>query len=174
MQAQCSCFIILLPISLQKLELWISQTTEIGFLNFGQSAGWGLKNSHCWPLLSSIFDNPRKTMGQAPFVTFALRLYNCYNHAHSPGQHMWPSPGPRARLQSLQNSGSRMLMLRVKPLSERDRHWRNPRKKNYRKSSNIKARVSMHWRAQWHAILPRGCRHFQHAKPSLREYISCR
>ena len=26
-------------------------------------------------------------------MTFALRLYNCYNHAHAPGQHMWPRPG---------------------------------------------------------------------------------
>ena len=51
--------------------------------------------------------------------------------------------GPRAGLQVLQNSGSRMFMLRVKTLSVRDRHWRNPRKKNYRERSNIKsARVS--------------------------------
>ena len=25
------------------------------------------------------------------FVTFTLRLYNSYNHAHAKGQHMWPS-----------------------------------------------------------------------------------
>ena len=29
-----------------------------------------------------------------PFVTFALRLFNCYNYAHAPGQYMWPSQGP--------------------------------------------------------------------------------
>ena len=58
----------------------------------------GSKGPHCWPLFSSILKNSRKTMGQAPFVTFAPRLYksdyNHYNHAHAPGLHMWPSPGP--------------------------------------------------------------------------------
>ena len=44
--------------------------------------------------------------------------------------------GPRA---GLQNSGSRMFMLRVKTLSVRDCNWRNPRKKNYRECSNIKS-----------------------------------
>ena len=49
----------------------------------------------------------------------------------------------RARVQVLQNSGSRMVVLRFTTLSARDRHWRNPRKKNYRERSNIKsARVS--------------------------------
>ena len=49
----------------------------------------------------------------------------------------------RARVQVLQNSGSRMVVLRFTTLSARDRHWRNPRKKNYREHSNIKsARVS--------------------------------
>ena len=33
-QAQCSYFIILLPISVQTLELWIPQTTEIVVLKF--------------------------------------------------------------------------------------------------------------------------------------------
>ena len=49
---------------------------------------------HCERLFSSIFDNSRKNNGQAPLVTFAPRLYNCYNHAGVPGPHMWPSPGP--------------------------------------------------------------------------------
>ena len=49
----------------------------------------------------------------------------------------------RARVQVLQNSGSRMVVLRFTTLSARDRHWRNPRKKNYRERSNIKSvRVS--------------------------------
>ena len=45
-------------------------------------------------------------------VSFALRLYKSYNHAHAPGQHMWPGPGPwpNLRLQVLQNSGSLMFM----------------------------------------------------------------
>ena len=33
-QAQCSCFIILLPTSVQRLELWIPETTEISVLKF--------------------------------------------------------------------------------------------------------------------------------------------
>ena len=41
---------------------------------------------HC---LSSIFDNLRKDEGQAPFVTFTPRPYNCYNNAHAQGQHVW-------------------------------------------------------------------------------------
>ena len=57
----------------------------------------------------------------------------------------------RARDQVLKNSASQMVLqwtcimvvLRFTTLSARDRHWRNPRKKNYRERSNIKsARVS--------------------------------
>ena len=45
-----------------------------------------------------------------------------------------------------------------------DRHWRNQRKKeNSRECSNIKARVSVYWRTQWHAKWPRGGKEFQHA-----------
>ena len=44
----------------------------------------------------SIFDNSRKTRAIGPsfFVTFTLRLFNSHNHAHEPGQYVWPSPGP--------------------------------------------------------------------------------
>ena len=76
------------------------------------------------------------------FCSKALQYIIEYNHAHTPGP-AWPAhaaeSGPRARLQVLQNSGSRMFMFRVKTLSARDRHWRNPRKKNYRERSNIKS-----------------------------------
>ena len=78
---------------------------------------WELKYPQSSPLFSSSFDNSRKNNGQAYFVTFAPRLYNSYNHAHAQGPHMWPSPGPLARLQVLQNSGSQILMLWVKALS---------------------------------------------------------
>ena len=58
-------------------------------------------------------------------VAFALRLYNSYDHCViiiiTPMRHLVES-GPLTRLQVLQNSGSRMFMLRVKTLSERDRH----------------------------------------------------
>ena len=49
-----------------------------------------------------------------------------------------------------------MFMLRVKTLSTWDHHWRNPRKKKYRECSNIKARMSVHWRAQCHTSWSRG------------------
>ena len=61
-----------------------------------------------------------------------------------------------ARLQVPQNSGSRMFIIRVKPLSVRDRNWRIREKESCREGSNIKARVSMHWRVQCHAKRPRG------------------
>ena len=48
----------------------------------------------------------------------------------------------RARVQVLQNSGSRMIVFRFTTLSARDRHWRNPRKKNYRERNNTNARDS--------------------------------
>ena len=32
--------------------------------------------------------------GKKSLVTFALRLYNSYNHVHAPGPQMSPSPGP--------------------------------------------------------------------------------
>ena len=75
------------------------------------------------------------------FCSKALQYIIEYNHAHTPGP-AWPAhaaeSGPRARLQVLQNSGSRMFMFRVKTLSARDRHWRNPKKK---KAQQYKKRV---------------------------------
>ena len=50
------------------------------------TGGWGLKNPQRGPLFSSIFDNSRKNDDQAPFVTFAPRLYNPYNHANAQGR----------------------------------------------------------------------------------------
>ena len=65
-------------------------------LNQFGSVGSGLKNPQCGQLFSSIFDDSRKNNSQASFLTFAPRLYNSYYHAHTPGLHMWPSPGPTA------------------------------------------------------------------------------
>ena len=50
--------------------------------SFFSSLGVGLQNPHCGPLFSSIFDKSRKSNGQVYWVTFALRLYISYNHAH--------------------------------------------------------------------------------------------
>ena len=43
---------------------------------------------------SSIFENSWKNNCLALSVTFAPRLYKSYDHAHPPGQQMWPSPDP--------------------------------------------------------------------------------
>ena len=44
-----------------------------------------------------------------------------------------------------QNSGSQGFILRVKPLSALDCHWRNPRKKNYREHSFYACRIVVLW-----------------------------
>ena len=82
---------------------------------------------------------------------------------------------PRARLQVLPNSGSQMFMLRVKTLSVRDRHWRNPRRRKIIKSTAIwKAHVSVRWRAQCHSKWPLCGRRIQHhagVEPMSPDYL---
>ena len=86
-----------------------------------QSWGWVLEIPLVWPSFFKYFRQ------------FTRQARTC-------GQVRAPGP---TRPQVLQNSGSRMFMFRVKTLSVRDRHWRNPRKRKYRECSNIKsARVS--------------------------------
>ena len=65
-------------------------------LYMGVGPVWGVRveNPSQLVLVFKYFDNSRKTMGQAPFVTFAPRLYNRYNHAHAPAPLMWQSQGP--------------------------------------------------------------------------------
>ena len=53
-------------------------------------------------------------------------------------------------------------MLRVKPLSVQDSCWQNSREKRYGDCSNIKVHLSAHWRAEYSAKWPWGCREFQH------------
>ena len=52
-----------------------------------------LKTPHSRPLFKVFSTIQGKTMARQ-FSNLALRLYNVYNHAHVPGPHMWPSPGP--------------------------------------------------------------------------------
>ena len=78
---------------------------------------------------------------------------------------MWPSLGPwpyskpevlqnsrslMGPLQMLQTSGSLMFIFRVKTLSGRDSHWRNPRKKIIESAAIWKVLMSVHWLAQCH------------------------
>ena len=72
-------------------------------------------------------------------VTFALRLYNCYNHNLPPGLHLWLRQCPRTTAPSPTSSAPKQwkfdFMLRVKILLARDHHLRNPKKK--RESSAV-------------------------------------
>ena len=63
-------------------------------------------------------------------VTFALRLYNGYNHAHAPAQMWQSSPGLDSRC--------------AKPCQCEIVSEEIQERKNYRECSNIKARVSVH------------------------------
>ena len=56
--------------------------------------GMRVKNHPVWPSFFKYFRQFKKKQRPSTFVTFALRLYNSYNHAHEPGLHMWPTPGP--------------------------------------------------------------------------------
>ena len=61
-----------------------------------QSGEWGLKNPLAWPSFFKYFRQFKEKQRPSTFVTFALRIYNSYNHAHAPGSSpsLWPSPGP--------------------------------------------------------------------------------
>ena len=92
----------------------------------------------------------------------APTLFNYYNHC----QCAWPAhmaeSWPRAWLPVLQSTGGRMLMLTIKPLLARDRHRRNLRERKFVESAAIKARGSVHRRAQGHSKWPSSCWEFHH------------
>ena len=57
-----------------------------------QSGGYGLRTSQCRPLFYKYFLQFQKNNNGKTFSgTFALRLYNKYNHAHPLAQHMQTS-----------------------------------------------------------------------------------
>ena len=62
-------------------------------MTFGrnQSRVWRLKNPQ-WAIVFKVFLTIQgKTMAKPFLSLFAPRLYNNHNHAHDPGQHLWPS-----------------------------------------------------------------------------------
>ena len=59
------------------------------------SPGDEVENPLVWPLVFKYFLQFKEKQTPNTFVTFAQRLCNSYNQANVPGQHMWPSPGPR-------------------------------------------------------------------------------
>ena len=96
-----------------------------------QSGGWGLKNlrvnvQRCARVFK-YFRQFKEKRGPVTFCDFAPRLYNRYNHAHwhAPCPHKWPTPSAPKQWRS--DVPTRLI--RVKTLSARDCHWRNPRKK---------------------------------------------
>ena len=113
------------------------QTRGLGFSGFS----FPFHNSKQRWVADDECKRPTLRIGSAGFMYVITRNLvlskhrwqkSCLVQTYAPGPHInghicgrvWPL----ARLQVLQNSGSRMFMLGVKTLSERDRHWRNPRK----------------------------------------------
>ena len=79
---------VVMPIMWEPLNSWHVHVIQSG----GEDWKTLSMGNFCFIIL-------RKTMGQAPFVTFPPRLYNSYNHAQAPGQHIHvaesgpPAPG---------------------------------------------------------------------------------
>ena len=125
--------------------------------------------SEFWKSLSvgccifSIFDNSRKTKGQA-FQALLLRGYTIpIITANAPGPHMWPSPGPGPDPKCSKTVGGGC----TRPVSARS--TLTLYRSRDRECSNVEERVSVHWLAQWsqcHAKWRRGGREFLH--PALR------
>ena len=109
--------------------------------------GMSLRKSLIWGLrVFCIFEKSGINKATCLAVTQLRGTTIAIISAHVPGL-QWPSTCgrvlARARVQVSQNSGSQTVVFRFTTLSARECHWRNPRKKNYRDSNNIKrARVS--------------------------------
>ena len=85
---------------------------------------WGVRieKPSLWALVFKDFRQLKENQWPSLFVTFASRLYNCYNHAHVPGQHMWADSWPLAKLQVLQNLWKPDVHVKVKTPSARHSH----------------------------------------------------
>ena len=100
---------------------------------------------------SQVFSTIQGKTMPSTFYHFALRLYNLYNHTHAPGPHVLQSPGsgPDSKCCKTVEVGCSCYELDVHVMntqSAQHHHCRNPRKKNYREHSNVKACVPVHWR----------------------------
>ena len=131
-------------------EIWEQQSCNTKAVpGCKQSGGQGqsLRKSLIWGLrVFCIFEKSGINKATCLAVTQLRGTTIAIISAHVPGL-QWPSTCgrvlARARVQVSQNSGSRTVVFRFTTLSARECHWRNPRKKNYRDSNNIKrARVS--------------------------------
>ena len=79
-------------ISFELVE-WLSSQTHF---NSGLIPVWGVRVEKplMWAVVFKYFRQFKEKQWPSTLVIFAPRLYNCYNHSHAPGPHMWPSPGP--------------------------------------------------------------------------------
>ena len=103
------------------------------------------------PMSFSNFDNS----GNNAASRKALRSYNYCNHCQ------WARPAnvfeswTMARLQMQQNSGSMMFILNLNSCQQ---EIATDKISSNIEPSNVKARMSFHWRTQCHAKWQRGCR----------------
>ena len=115
----------------------------------GSCGGWELKNPLAWTSFFKFFWQFKQKRRPGTFVTFALRLYNSYNHAHEPNQHMWPSPGPWPD-STCSQTGSEQKPCQGKIATDEIQE-----KKIIESTAIEKERVSVHWLAQCHVKWPR-------------------
>ena len=125
----------------------------LSLARFSHSEAWALQMSLTRPSFSQYFWEIRKKPSSWPGSESASRLFKRYNLC--PCSRPWP--GPELKFSKTVD----VWWLRFTTLSARDGHWQNPRKKNYRECSNIKACLLVHWRALCHLKWPRGCKDTQ-------------
>ena len=105
-----------------------------------QSGAWALESLLQGLRFLSIFEKSGKSEATNLAVSQLRGSTIAIISGLVPGPHTWASAA-RARVQVLQNSGSRKVMLRFTTLSARDRYWRNPRKKKLQRAQQYKKRA---------------------------------
>ena len=113
--------------------MWTSWICE------NQSGGWRLENPLAWPSFFKYFRQFKEKQRQGTFAILAQRLYNCYNHAHVPGQHMWQSPDPRQGSKCSKTVEVRCSYSELKSCQREIATDKIQEKKNYWECSNIKS-----------------------------------
>ena len=113
--------------------MWTSWICE------NHSGGWRLENPLAWPSFFKYFRQFKEKQRQGTFAILALRLYNCYNHAHVPGQHMWQSPDPRQGSKCSKTVEVRCSYSELKSCQREIATDKIQEKKNYWERSNIKS-----------------------------------
>ena len=86
-------------------------------------AVWGVRlrpsvSTWQWAIVFKYFLQFMEKQWPSTFVTFTLRLYNSYNHAHAKGPHMWPSLSPWPYSKSLKQWKSDVHVKGQNPVSK--------------------------------------------------------